>query len=453
MKSSIASIAKATLVRLGEKKLHPTPANYAEVFEECAKEVGFSSSSQALIKKYIAMLDEIYQQELKNKRVRNLEELATFLIARINSQAAKKHKEIVELFRFIMDALLISRDKKVKDIAAMSLPKIIENMDLENIYLLKNKWREFKSSYDSEPLFKELESRGIKTNDFYSLMTAFLDNLELRSFEKQAKLLIQALKPSFGQNNSLDNFIKELEQNPKIIARRDFELRFFQALEKKNTAENIFVEKNLSFFSNNLSSIDEMLSSLFDKNDENIKLISTHKLDEKGDIKISFEFLNKRFKEINEQVARIKARVNATQDNDERQDWNLYKEIAKLDENFKDYKVNYALCVFKVLNSAFIMEKYGLNSFNVMSLKFKNTLRSFCEGADELWIIDESSFLTVLPGKDYAKAIVHLEKVLAEMDAYSFIYKDELVKFDIFSKALEKASNADTNILESLLDA
>lgn len=453
MRANIASIAKATLLRLNEKKLHPTPANYAEVFEECAKKAGFASEERTRIDNFISKLDEIYRHELKHKYVRSTDELISFLIARVNAQPAKKHKEIVELFRFIIDALLISRDKKIKDLAAISLPKIVENMDLENIFLIKAKWREFKSSYDSEPLFKELESEGIKANDFYHIINDFLNTLEKRAYSKQAKLLLASLRPSFGQNNSLDNFCKELELHPWIISERDFEQRYFKMLEKKKLAENIFVEKNLSFFQSNLSSIEELLSQLFKENDDSKSLVSMYEKDENGNINISFELLRSHFDTLNEHLGQIKAKLDATQDSTARDDWTLLKEISKLDENFNAYKVNYALCIFKIKNTEELMDKYGVNSFNAMSLKLKNSLRENCDKNDELWIVDESSFLVILPGSSEDHAIIFQEKILSALDDYRFVYKEEVAKLELFTKALGKGENPEENILELLLDS
>lgn len=450
MKANITQLAKATLIRLGEKKLHPTPANYAEVFDECAKEAGFSSKIQERIENFISKLDEVYRHELKHKRVRNEDELISFLIARINAQPAKKHKDMVDLFKFILSSLLISKDKKIKDLAAISMPKIVENMDLETIFLLKGKWRELRSNYELEPLFKELEAEGIKSNDFYHIISLFLSTLKDRSYKRISKLLLAGLKPCFGQSNVVDNFYQAMSSYPWIIGEKGFDNKYFKMLEKKNTADRIYVEKNLSFFQSNLSSIDELLASLFAKNDEDLQRFEAKK-DSNG--MVSFEELAKHFASLSEHLGQIKAKVSATQDSSARGDWTLLKEIGKLEENYTNYKVNYSLCGFKIKNAEFLMDELGLDNFNEMSQKLKNTLRHACLKNEELWIIDESSFLCVLPGSDEERAKTFENSVLSELEDYHFVYKERVLKLDLFSSSLGKQKHANKNILEILLEA
>ena len=143
----------------------------------------------------------------------------------------------------------------------------------------------------------------------------------------------------------------------------------------------------------------ELLVLLNKSNEKNIDFINTLKADENGEVKLSFEDLKLKFQQLGEKITSLNNQIEFTQNLEEREAWSVLKELDKMDENFNKYKVNYSLALFSITNYRFIMEKYGMGSLNEIFVRFKKILKDSCTELDELWMIDEKSYLIVSPGK------------------------------------------------------
>ncbi|AJC86485.1 hypothetical protein [Campylobacter sp. RM16704] len=451
MPSHINEIAKETLTKLKERKLYPTPENYSEVFDECAKKVGIASFNKARIEKYTNLLDETYKKELKRKNIHTIDEFLIFLISRLNRQVSKKYEDVYALLELIIQQLSISKDKKIKDLAQITQHRLSQAMDIETIYLLRAKWRELEKSYEDD-LLKKLEEINIRSFlDFHVLVEKLITMLKERSYEKQAELLFASLEPLFGESKEIEQFKQNLKENPRLIARKEFAHEYCLMLQKKEAIDKYYIQKNLSFFNQHLEILNEMVSKLYDNSQEDVKFINTLTKDENGNVQINFDILKDKLLHANEQIAQIKTQIQATSDDEQREQWNLAKELKKLDENYKLYAVNYALCFFKINNIEHVINAYGIDSFKTISEKFKKILKDLCKNTEEIWILDESSYLVICPGQNIETARILIEKVLKLMDDYKFIYKEEVVKLIISSSCIEKKEFNDGDILKELI--
>lgn len=450
MASHINEIAKKTLMRLKELKLHPTPQNYSEIFDECAKKEGVASFSKAQIEKYINLLDGIYKQELKGKNIRNIDEFLMFLVSRLNRQVSKKYEDVYALLELIITQLSISKDKKIKELAKTTQSRLSQAMDIETIYLLRAKWRELEKQYEDDELLKKLEEIHIRNFlDFQSLVEKLLLMLKERSYDKQANLLLLTLEPLFGASKEIDEFKNKLKQNPRLIARKEFSHDFFSMMQKKEAVDRYYIQKNLSFFNQHLENLNEMVSKLYDRTQEDVKFVNTLQKDENGNVNINFDLLKEKLLYANEQISQIKTQIYAT--TEQREEWGLVEELQKLDENYKLYELNYALGLFQIKNAEEIMQNYGIDSLNAIINKFKKVLKTLCKSTEEIWILDENSFLIILPGKGVENVQVFIEKVLKAMDDYKFIYKEELVRLDFKHACIERKNSNDSDILKELM--
>ncbi|MBX2078727.1 hypothetical protein I9T54_04175, partial [Campylobacter peloridis] len=396
MASHINEIAKETLIKLKERKLYPTPENYSEVFEECAKKAGVASFNKARIEKYTNLLDEIYKQELKRKSIHTIDEFLMFLVSRLNRQVSKKYEDVFALLELIIQQLNISKDKKIKEIVQITQHRLSQAMDIETIYLLRAKWREFDKHYEDNELIKKLEEIGIRSFlDFHSLVEKLIFMLKERSYEKQAELLLLALEPLFGDSKEIDLFKEKLKENPRLISRKEFAHEFYLMMQKKEAIDRYYIQKNLSFFNKHLESLNEMVSKLYDNSQEDVKFINTLTKDENGNVQVNFDILKDKLLYANEQIAQIKTQIQATSDDEQREQWSLAQELKKLDENYKLYAVNYSLSFFKISNIEYVINTYGIDSFKTISEKFKKILKDLCKDMEEIWILDENSYLII----------------------------------------------------------
>ncbi|EGK7561298.1 hypothetical protein IO476_000249 [Campylobacter coli] len=452
MPPNINEIAKETLITLKDRKLRPTPENYTEIFEELSSKYGLISSNKAKLEKYKALLLPNYQQESNSKPIRTLEEFISFLISVLNRQNGKQFSDFFELLTTLSKSLQVSKDKKIKDLAKITSVRISKTMDSESIYLLSKKWKEFEKNYNENELEVELRKYGIsKYDDFDIVIKKLLNKLEERNPELFAELLASCLNPSLVEDLKIHGFAQNLLQKPFILSGSSFKNELLEFVNRRVMVDNMYVQKNLNFFNDNLKKIYELFLLLSKSNEQNMDFVNTLKPDEQGEIKLSFELLKQKFIQLDEKINSLSAQIEFTQNLEERESWNVLKELERLDENYKKYKVNYSLALFSIKNYRFIMEKYGLGSLNEIFVRFKKILKDSCAEFDELWMIDEKSYLIISPGKNKEKVAQLVQENLKTIENFRFIYKKDIITPKIITAYLDKQSKPNSNILEELI--
>ncbi|ECP4147583.1 hypothetical protein FZQ54_02640 [Campylobacter jejuni] len=445
-------IAKQTLIALKERKLKPTPENYTEIFEELSLKYGITSSNKAKLDKYKTLLLPIYQQELNSKTIRSLEELISFLISVLNRQSGKQFSEFFDFLYTISKTLQISKDKKIRDLAKVTSIRISKTMDSESIYLLTKKWKELERNYDENDLEEQARKYGSsKYDDYDSVIKKLLVKLEERSYEHFSELLCLGLNPSLVEDLKIQGFIQNLTQKPFVIGEENFKNELMEFINHRIMVDNMYVQKNLNFFNDNLKKIYELLVLLNKSNEKNMDFINTLKPDENGEVKLSFEDLKLKFKQLGEKITSLNNQIEFTQSLEEREAWSVLKELDKMDENFNKYKVNYSLALFSIVNYRFIMEKYGMGSLNEIFVRFKKILKDSCSEFDELWMIDEKSYLIVSPGKSKDEITQLVNTNLKTIENFRFIYKQDIITPKIHVAYLDKQSKPSINILDELI--
>ncbi|EAI1509760.1 hypothetical protein ERK09_00550 [Campylobacter coli] len=452
MPPNINEMAKETLITLKDRKLRPTPENYTEIFEELSSKYGLISSNKAKLEKYKALLLPNYQQESNSKPIRTLEEFISFLISVLNRQNGKQFSDFFELLTTLSKSLQVSKDKKIKDLAKITSVRISKTMDSESIYLLSKKWKEFEKNYNESELEVELRKYGIsKYDDFDIVIKKLLNKLEERNPELFAELLASCLGPSLVEDLKIHGFAQNLLQKPFILSESSFKNELLEFVNRRVMVDNMYVQKNLNFFNDNLKKIYELFLLLSKSNEQNMDFINTLKPDEQGEIKLSFELLKQKFIQLDEKINSLSAQIEFTQNLEERESWNVLKELERLDENYNKYKVNYSLALFSIKNYRFIMEKYGLGSLNEIFVRFKKILKDSCAEFDELWMIDEKSYLIISPGKNKEKVAQLVQENLKTIENFRFIYKKDIITPKIITAYLDKQSKPNSNILEELI--
>lgn len=454
--ANINEIAKETLLILKERGLKPTPENYTEIFEELALKNGMSAGTKEKIAKFKALLIPNSQDEIQLQKMKNIDEFLSFLISKLNRQGREKGVEFFGLLTHILKMQLSSKDKKLKDMASTTLGQLSKTMESESIYLIEKKWSEWANAYKDD---KEIESKlaeyGIKFDDFASTIAKLLIELKAHSYKRFVRLLALCLQPSLTQNEKLKNFEQKLRDKPYILGfdsknNDEFYNELTQMVNKRVSADMIFVQRNLSFFDENLRKLSQMLDSLMSLNQKNISSINSLKTDKDGKVSVGFEELKSKFEALSDKFASISRQVSSMNDSKEREEWSLQSHILKLDEQFLQNGDNYALCVFSISNYRFIIEKYGLKNLNEILTRFRRILKDNCDKNDELWMLDEKSYLLIIYNKTYNKIIEVMQKNVAQLENFKFIYKDEVIKPKIINFCMDKDSYPHINILEEL---
>lgn len=452
---NVNDLAKETLILLKQRGLKPTPENYTEVFEELSDKYGMSGGLREKLAKFKALLLPTYQDEPQLQKAANMDELLSYLISRLNRLSKQNAPDFYTLLQSVFKNLLVSKDKKVREIASMSATKTTKNMENESIFLLEKKWNEFALNYkEGEEFERRLAEFGIKNEDFVLIINKLLTQLKARSYKRFVRLLTLCLQPSLCENERLKNFANELLDKPYLMALKEggddaFYYELTQMVNKRVGADKIFIQQNLGFFDEHLRNLAATLDATANLHKKNFNAFNSHKMGDK--ITLNFEDLKAKFDVISEKIATANKQVEKMNDPNEREEWSLQSHILRLDEAFLQGGANYALCVFSVGNYRFIIEKYGLKNLNEILSRFRRILRVNCGKLDELWMLDEKSYLMIIYEQKYNKIIEFMQKNTAQLENFKFIYKDEVIKPKILSFCMDKQSYPHLNILDEIV--
>lgn len=453
--ANINEIAKNTLLLLKERGLKPTPENYAEVFEELASKHGISAGTKEKIAKFKALLIPTHQEEMQFQKMKNIDEFLSFLISKLNRQGVEKSPEFFRLLHHIMKILLNSKDKKVKEMASITLGQLSKNMDSENVFLLEKKWQQWQQDYkeSNESIDNKLAEYGIKNEDFALSISKLLKELKGRSYKRFVRLLCLCLQPSLTKNETLEHFEERLKDKPYLLAfhkdNDDFYNELTQMVSKRVGADMMYWQQTLNFFEENLHQLSTLLDDTAHINKSNLAFALKHS--KNGKVMISLDELKAKFGTLTDKLAKINKQVGAMNDSKQREEWSLQSRVLRLDEEFLYTQHNYALCVFSISNYRFIIEKYGLNNLNEILLRFRKILKDSCTQEDELWMLDEKSYLLIVYEKDYNQIIRFMQRNMSQIENFKFIYKEEVIKPKIISFFMDKQSYPHLNILEELV--
>ncbi|MCX2682405.1 hypothetical protein OQH60_00140 [Campylobacter sp. MIT 21-1685] len=453
MPLNINEIAKKTLLTLKERKLKPTPENYSEVFEELSQKYGFSSTIALKLEKYKNLLLPNFQKECNSKNIHNIEQFISFIISTLNRQNGRQLNEFFELIMTILTALQKSKDRKIKELVQMSLARVSKTMESESIYLLEKKWKKFEKNYENDEIENEILKYGIsKYEDFESIIKKLIIKLNERSFEYFAELVLSCLRPSLLEDLKIDAFIHQLKNKPFLINEKHFKNELLECVNRRVMLDNKYLQKTLRFFDDNVKKIYQLCVVLSKSHGQNLDFVNTLVPNEKGEVQLSFEELKKKFLQMNEKIDALSTQICFTQNLQQREAWGVANELERLDENYHKHKINYSLALFSLTNYRFIMEKYGIGSLNEIFVRFKKILKENCMELDELWMIDEKTYLVVSPNKDKDEVARLVQKNLNSIESFRFLYKQDVISPKISAVYLDKQSRPDANIFEELLE-
>ena len=96
------------------------------------------------------------------------------------------------------------------------------------------------------------------------------------------------------------------------------------------------------------------------------------------------------------------------------------------------------------------MEKYGVANLSEILVRFKRILKQNASELDELWLLDEKSYLLILRGKDLQDILDIMQDKIARIENFKFIYKQEIITPKVISFFLDKQTYPHLNLLDEI---
>ena len=491
MATSVSQVIKESIQTMKERGLMLTPDNYAEVFCEIAKKNGVIVPDCQKLEKYSARLNDELKAQLKQKNVRNLDELFAFMAARLNSPGLAEYPKLINALvamnKKVFQAVASLHNKNAKNLAEASSEALNRRLDAQAIDRIKDKWFDFLTDYD-DSFLKRLGVYGVKNfSDLKDIVAELEDFLtKEQAFEKLVPLVSDMLRPSITDkiDGEIEKVNKILKSDPKLL--EDFTIRknIENLTKKRIELDRAEISTRVGALDKVLDGISGQISSLinsssksssqmqFIKNDLNSINLSEDSFEGIRDkLKNIADTLDVEVKQLGEQmlndqqtIKELQAKVSKLEVElesakaESKEDFltktatkkALMEELGRLEVDFLQQNADYAVCFFDIDHFKNINDVYGHDAGDVIIASVGRVLRGNSREADFVARYGGEEFVVLLPGFDMAQSIEFADKVRDVLKNSKFLYKDERISVTVScGVAIRSQNQSQAAVLEA----
>ena len=491
MATSVNQVIKETIQTIKERGLVLTPDNYAEVFCEMAKKNGVIVPDCQKLEKYSARLNDELKAQLKQKNVRNLDELFAFMAARLNSPGLAEYPKLINALvamnKKVFQAVASLHNKNAKNLAEASSEALNRRLDAQAIDRIKDKWFDFLTDYD-DSFLKRLGVYGVKNfSDLKDIVSELEDVLTKEQVcEKLVPLVSDMLRPSITDkiDGEIEKVNKILKSDPKLL--EDFSVRknIENLTKKRIELDRAEVSTKVGALDKVLDGINDQIASLissssksssqmqFIKNDLNSINLNEDSFEGIRDkLKNIADTLDVEVKQLGEQmlsdqqtiqelqakVSRLEVELESAKA-ESKEDFltktatkkALMEELGRLEIDFLQQNADYAVCFFDIDHFKNINDIYGHDAGDVIIASVGKTLRGNSREVDFVARYGGEEFVVLLPGFDIAQSIEFADKVRDALKNSKFLYKDERISVTVScGVAIRSQNQSQAAVLEA----
>jgi len=499
MATTINEIIKETLENIKAEHLNLTPDNYSKIFCKVAKQKGVIVEDCQKVDKYTKKLDANIVTDMKRFNISTIDELLSFLVAKINrandGDTIKMVNILSTLSKRVLQAITLLHDAKATNLANASLERLDFHQNLQSLELVKEKWFDFVSNYDDNYL-RQLESYGHITKDDLETMVRDIirllendNNTEI--YKSLVPLIIASLSPSIasGMNDELASLNHELRQSPDRLGTPAFQKEIKQLIVKRVDLDKAEVQKKVSTLDKILDEINKKIVELIKNSNfshEQVKTIRANlqKIDFSHD---GFEAVHTKLLQIasflenetrslsekmlndQETITKLQSRVTKLESalvvakQEVKEDYlthvatkrALAQELGRVEDAFMRYKVDYALCFIDIDHFKMVNDTYGHEAGDVILSTIGKILRKYIRQVDFVGRYGGEEFLVILPSTDLVQALHFADKIRSIVEQFKFLYKNERIDVTVSCGVSQRSSypskDETVNAADSLL--
>ena len=466
---TINQIIKRAFERLKKEDKLLTPDFYMEAFCKEAKAAGIIVEDCNQVEKFTKKLDESLQNELKQYRVKTLNELVTFFIARLNRskpvEASAQNTALNSLLKRILQTIASLHNAQLSTLSTKSIKDLDLVTDASQIDKIKSAWMDFLTSYDDSFLdtlkpYGKVNKSDIKTT---------IENLKFPASSKRetsegdyqnlALLFIASFTPSVASsvNEELANISDEIRSNPQSLNSKAMMSSIKSAIKLRINLDKTHIKKMLLSLDNVLEKLSVQVLTLIEKTDHSGKEISKIKknlesleLDQSGDFKSAqkklytiassleeeTQLLGSELKEHTAVISEMEQKIKKLEEElklaktASREDalTKLYNKRA-LDEfleiregEFKRYKKPYSVVFFDIDLFKQVNDTYGHDAGDVVLQGFAQIFKKIARNVDIVGRYGGEEFLAILSETDHQGAQTFAEKVRQKLEISRFVH-------------------------------
>jgi len=466
---TINQIIKRAFERLKKEDKLLTPDFYKEAFCKEAKAAGIIVEDCNQVEKFTKKLDQSLQNELKQYRVKTLNELITFFIAKLNrskpAEASSQNTALTSLLKRILQTVASLHNAQLSALSTKSVKDLDLVTDASQIEKIKDEWIEFLTVYDDSFLNLLKPLGKVNKNDIKTT----IENLSIQGnsasktgedeYQSLALLFIASFVPSIASsvNDELAHISEEIRSNPQSLGSKAMMLSIKDAIKLRTNLDKAHVKKMLLALDRVLEKLSVQLLSLIEKTDHSGKEISKIKsnlekleVGQSDDLKSAHkklytiassleeetQFLGSELKEHTLVISEMEEKIKnleeelQTAKKASREDalTKLFNKRA-LDEfleiregEFKRYKKPYSLVFFDIDLFKQVNDTYGHDAGDIVLKGFAQIFKQLARKVDIVGRYGGEEFLAILSETDHKGAQVFAEKVREKLEKSRFVH-------------------------------
>jgi len=479
---TIQTIIKKAVKRLELEGHLLTPDYYSEAFCKEATAAGMALEDCSHIQKHTASLNPEFQKELKQYRIKTMNEFVRFLVSKLNrtnqSICSSSLDSQLNFSKKVLQAVEMLHNKEASELAKKSIVMLGDNPSVAQVDSFRQYWTNFITNYDDSFLI----SIGMKNKD--DLKKAIYDfNLKNisesntdetdNSLSKLASLLVSSFVPSIASsvNDKIATLSTRIRKDPDILKSVEIEDEIKQtimlriALDKKSVKEMIEsldgvldtlslrliemiersdnstieiqdIKKELESYNEEDESIKSNFKIAHKKLytialalEENTKSLSSDLQDHSGDVKT----LSKKIKLLESELKKVK--------HESKEDFltKLYNKRA-LDEfmkakeaEFERYGRNYSIVMFDIDFFKKVNDNFGHDAGDAVLGAFASILKKEARTVDIVGRFGGEEFMAILSETDTKGGAIFAEKVRKHVQKAKFMYKKTRIEVTVSS--------------------
>ncbi len=470
---TINQIIKRAFERLKKEGKLLTPDFYMEAFCKEAKAAGIIIEDCNQIDKFTKKLSKPLQDELKQYRVRSLNELITFFISKLNrTNESESSAQISALNTLLKRVLKTIASLHNAEISALSR-KTLKDLDLATqagqVEKMKDEWIEFLTLYDDSYLDSLKPFTKFNKNDIKATLSSFkFEASSEEDFHNLALLFVSSFAPSLASsvNETLANLSEEIRDNPESLNTPAMYKSIKKAIKLRIDLDKNHVKKMVYVLDDVLERLSKQILVLIERTDHSGKEIFNIKqtleeleLEQDDDLKSAQKklytiansleketaLLGTELKEHSSVVDEMEIKIKSLEaelsvaKKASREDalTKLYNKRA-LDEflqmkegEFKRYKKPYSVVFFDIDLFKKVNDTYGHEAGDVVLKGFAQIFKKLARNVDVVGRYGGEEFLAILSETDHKGAEIFAQKVRKKLEISRFVHDRKKIKVTI----------------------
>jgi diguanylate cyclase (GGDEF)-like protein len=485
---TIQSIIKKAIKRIELEGKILTPDFYTEAFCKEASKAGMITEDCNHIEKFQKTLNKEFQKDLKQYRIKTMQEFTRFLISKLNRTNSNKCVEILDAQSIFTKRVLQVIETLHNNEASLLAKKSIELLDasptLSQLEQFRQLWINFLTTYDDTFLEKlkplgEIDRKNLKkTIDSLKISGSLNNENATANLSAISSLLVSSLVPSIASsvNDKIAAISEKIQKNPSALDSLTIAdevkaaISFRIALDKNSVKEMVesidgvldklslrlidMIEKS----DNSTVEIQKIKSELESYNEadttnfkiahkklftialaleKNTQLLSKDLKTHSGDV----EKLSKKINKLEKELKAVKE--------ESKEDFltKLYNkraldEMMKIKEaEYERHGHNFSVIMFDLDHFKNVNDTYGHDAGDAVLAAFAKIIKKEARKEDIVGRFGGEEFMAILGETNTKGGVVFADKVRKHVQKARFMYKGQRIQVTVSSGVAERAKH------------